>query len=278
VKALVTGGAGRLGSALLATAPAGVEVHATWRGTPLATPRTHRVELAGTAQVGVLLEALRPDVVIHTAYSQRDLAGDVVAATRNLARAAAARGARLVNLSTDMVYGGDCAPYAEGDTPAPINEYGRAKLEAEAEAAAMAGAANVRTSLIVRTLAKDETVTALRNGTLPPAFVDELRSPIADVDLARQLWELAALPAEQMAGVWHLAGPESVSRYTLAVLLARSAGLDPAAVGTALNRDFLPPRPRDLRLLTARADRELTTRARPISEVLADLAPETGSA
>ncbi|HEX8907300.1 MAG TPA: hypothetical protein VF771_20780, partial [Longimicrobiaceae bacterium] len=78
---------------------------------------------------------------------------------------------------------------------------------------------------------------------------------------------ITLMPHERIAGVWHLAGPEAVSRYTLAVLLALRHGIRRKIV-PGLNREFTPKRPRDLRLLTTRADRELGTRARPISEAL----------
>lgn len=272
MRVLITGGAGMLGTALVRAAPEGVEVHATQRATPVpAGARAHPVELSDGARVDALFAAVRPDGVIHTAYGKIDLARDIIGATRNVADACGRTGAALVHLSTDVVFDGEHAPYAESDPLSPINEYGRRKAEAERLVRQLApSAAIVRTSVIVRTDGEDALIAQLRAGTFPPAFVDELRSAIAAEDLAAQLWEIAALPRERMAGVWHLAGPEAVSRYTLATLLALRHGIRTRIV-PALNRDFTPRRPRDLRLLTPRADRELRTRARPISEAL--LAP-----
>jgi dTDP-4-dehydrorhamnose reductase len=99
-------------------------------------------------------------------------------------------------------------------------------------------------------------------------FTDELRCPIAVQDLAAQIWEIAALPAGESAGVWNLAGPEAVSRYALGLLLARRHGLDARAIISARSASSPTPRPRDLRLITARADRALRTRPRPVSAVL----------
>ncbi|HYJ78264.1 MAG TPA: sugar nucleotide-binding protein, partial [Longimicrobiaceae bacterium] len=243
--------------------------HATRRRAPVHAPSVHTVELSADAAVDALVARLRPDVVIHAAYGKQDLARDVVRATRNVAAACARTGTTLVHVSTDVVFDGEQAPYSESDPPAPISDYGRSKAEAEGVVRSlMPGAAIVRTSVIVRTDAENEIVRQLRDGSLPPAFVDELRSVIAVADLAAQLWELALLPKERIGGVWHLAGPEAVSRYALAALLALRHGIDPRQVKPALNRDFHERRPRDLRLLTARADRELRTRVRPISEAL----------
>lgn len=270
MRILITGGGGLLGRALVAGAPAGVEVHATQRTTPVpAGAHAHVVELADDRAVESLFAEVRPEAVIHTAYGKADPERDIILATRNVAEGCGRTGAALIHVSTDVVFDGEHAPYAESDPPSPITGYGRRKAEAERVARQLApAAALVRTSVIVRTDGGDATVARLRAGTFPPAFVDELRSAIAAQDLAAQLWELASLPREQISGIWHLAGPEAVSRYTLAVLLALPHGLQDR-VEPGLNRGFTPRRPRDLRLLTPRADRELRTRARPISEALA---------
>jgi dTDP-4-dehydrorhamnose reductase len=269
MKVLITGGAGLLGSALIGAAPEGLDLHATQRSTPVPEgPRAHTVDLADDAQVDALFAEVRPDVVIHTAYGKTDFARDIILATRNVADACGRAGAALVHISTDVVFDGERAPYAEDDPLSPITEYGRRKAEAERVVRQLTpAAALVRTSVIVHTDGEDATIAQLRAGTFPPAFVDELRSAIAVEDLAAQLWELALLPRGRMAGVWHLAGPEAVSRYTLATLLAVRHGIQTRVV-SALNREFTPRRPRDLRLLTPRADGELRTRARPISEAL----------
>jgi dTDP-4-dehydrorhamnose reductase len=154
-----------------------------------------------------------------------------------------------------------------------VDEYGRYKADAErAVAAAFPRAALARTSLIVRADPPDaitaRLVHSLRAGEPSRLFVDELRCPIFVEDLARQLWEVAALPAERRAGVWNLVGPEALSRFALGVLIARRFGLDASCIVPARNVDHPTPRPRDLRLLTARATRELRTRARTITEAL----------
>lgn len=273
---LITGGAGLLGSELIARAPADAELHATQRTRPAAGAEAHTVELSDGDATAALLEHVRPELVIHTAYSQGEPARDVLQATESLVRACVAVGCALIHLSSDVVFDGEHAPYAEDAEPAPVHEYGRCKAEAERIVrAALPTAAIVRTSLIVRPDPPDSgsawVLDGLRRGEPVRLFVDELRCPIAVDDLAAQLWELAAMPAEARAGVWHLVGPEAVSRYTLGILLARRHGANADAIIPARSRGAGLPRPRDLRLLTTRADRELTTRPRAISEVLATI-------
>jgi dTDP-4-dehydrorhamnose reductase len=273
VRVLITGGAGLLGGELIRQAPAGIDLHATRRSSPVAGAPSHAVDLADTDAVDALWDALRPDLVIHTAYTQNAGERDVWRATENVVRGCVAVGAGLICMSTDALLDGESSPFAESAEPAPVHEYGRWKSMAERHVRErMPDAAVVRTSLIVRAHPPDRNsawvTDALRRGEPVRLFTDELRCPIAVEDLAAQLWEIAALPADARGGVWHLAGPEAVSRYALGVLLAVRAGLDPAAIIPIPSASAPSPRPRDLRLLTARADAALRTRARPVSAVL----------
>ena len=179
-------------------------------------------------------------------------------------------GASLIHLSTDLVFDGRASPYDESAEPRPMMQYGHSKLTAEHHASSVPGAAIVRTSLIVRVVPPGRStawlVEALERGERPTLYVDELRCPILDEDLAAQLWELAALPADNRAGVWHLAGPEAISRYALGLLLVAQQGADPTPLCPGRSPG---DRPRDVRLLTRRADGQISTRARPISEAFA---------
>ena len=145
---LITGGCGYLGRALVGHAPAhGFQVRATWH--------EHRPPAAGdwvrvdVREAGDVREAMRGvDAVIHTAYRQD---GDEwqVNAEGSAVVAEAARGRRLVHLSSDVVFRGDRGRYREADEPDPVNAYGRSKAEAERRVAAVHPAATiVRTSLI----------------------------------------------------------------------------------------------------------------------------------
>lgn len=264
---LITGGAGLLGRALIRTTPPGVELHATRRSTPVTGAEAHTVELSDAEAVATLWARLRPSLVVHTAYSMQEGERDIWAATVNVVAACLATGAALLYLSTD-------APYGESDEPNPVYEYGRWKARAEHIVQdRMPDAAVIRTSLIVEFEPLDVRsgwiANALRQGETITLFVDELRCPIVATDLAQQLWELAALPRLERSGVWHLAGPEALSRYTLGLLVAAHEGLDPSGITPGVSAGLPSPRPRDIRLLTSRADRVLTTRPRPISALLA---------
>jgi dTDP-4-dehydrorhamnose reductase len=273
-RVLVTGGAGLLGRALLRTAPGAVALHATQRHAPVSGAEAHTIELSDAGAVTALWESLRPDLVIHTAYSMHEGERDIWAATQNVVHACQSTGAALIYLSSDAIFDGLRGPYTEEDEPTPIYEYGQWKARAELWVReTMPGAAVVRTSLITEFDPLDVrsawVAAALRAREPITLFVDELRCPIAPEDLARQLWEVAALPDSERSGVWHLAGPEAVSRYTLGLLIAAHEGLDPSGITPGVSARLPTPRPRDVRLLTARADRALQTRAQPISVLVA---------
>lgn len=270
---LVTGGAGLLGGRLLATAPPGWTARGTRHRRPVRHAESFPVDLADAGAVDALVARLRPDLVVHTAYRKQDGQRDIVAATRNVAASARRHGAALLHVSSDVVFDGEHAPYAEDAALAPVDDYGRRKAEAERWVRdTVPDAAIVRTSLIVSSDPPDRTsawlAERLRGDDDPGLYADELRCPVHVDDLVGQLWELVGLARDQRAGAWHLVGPEAVSRHTLGVLLAARLGLPPPR-RAALSREHPGPRPRDLRLLTARADKALRTRPRPISAALA---------
>lgn len=236
----VTGATGYLGSELLRLRP---------------EASSERVEILDAAAVRALFDRLRPDTVIHTAYRQEETSVNVDGA-ENVARAAAAVGARLVHLSSDVVFDGRKGrPYVEEDPLSPVSDYGASKAEAERRVAhAHPGALIVRTSLIVGGVAPSKHE---RAATGPgPWFTNEIRSPVQVSDLAHALLELAE---QDLAGPLHVAGADGVSRAELAELVARRP------VPTA---EAPPTRPLDCRLDSSRAQALIGTRLRGVREIL----------
>ncbi len=135
MKLLVTGAAGYLGSEVCRQAVAnGHDVVAFRLDAEPPHGRSVRVDLRDDDDVQRQLLRHGPGLVIHTAYRQAEhaLEGDVVRASRNIALASHRAGARLVHLSTDLVFDGEQgAPYDEDADPRPVSAYGDAKLRAE---------------------------------------------------------------------------------------------------------------------------------------------------
>jgi dTDP-4-dehydrorhamnose reductase len=181
-----------------------------------------------------------------------------------VAAAAAAAGARLVHLSTDVVFGGGERPLTEDDRPAPVTEYGASKLEAER--ACPPDALIVRTSLMYggdRPSTHEVAALEAADGARDMAFfTDEVRCPIAVGDLADAVLELAAT---DIAGPLHVVGADALDRLEFARLVAARHSRDAGALRGGLGG---PGRPKRLALDCSRARAILRTRLRGAREVL----------
>jgi dTDP-4-dehydrorhamnose reductase len=191
-----------------------------------------------------------------------------VKGTRNVAEAAHRFGARLVHLSTDLVFDGDLEPparYAEDDEPRPSMLYGEAKAAAERLVRELhPEALLVRTSILY---GKPEPgpQELLAFGDVP-FYVDEIRCPTLVVELAAALLELVE---SDVRGPLHVAADDAVSRYDFARLLRARHGLDPdAAVGAPAPS---VGRAHNVALDSSRASKLLRTRLTGVREALHSL-------
>ena len=211
MRVLLTGRGGQLGTALSQALDGFADVVAHDRGS---------LDLADPAQVVERVREAAPDVVINAAaYTAVDRAEEDVASARTvnavgpglLARECRSRGALLIHYSTDYVFDGTKQePYVEDDAVAPLNAYGRTKLEGE-RAIAASGCAHLilRTSWVYGPTGGNFLLTMLRAG----ATREELRvvddqhgAPTSTLQLARATRELLALGRERLAassGLYH---------------------------------------------------------------------------
>jgi dTDP-4-dehydrorhamnose reductase len=273
-RVLVTGGGGMLGGALsLALVASGHEVHTADRHDrgPDGVVR-HVAELSTPGAFDAVVGDVRPDLVVHTAYSMEDLDRDVVAATTNVAFACAAHGAGMLHISTDAVFDGEHPLYAEDDVPEPVHPYGVAKRAVEEVVLdAVADATVVRTSLIVHLdadlpdSATAWVVDANRDGREVTLFTDEVRSAVRLVDLTAVLVELVGLDPAARRGIWHVAGPERLSRAEIGEVIAAAFDLDRSLIRHAPSSTVAGPRPRDVSLSAQRVAAELSVRPAAIA-------------
>lgn len=275
----ITGGTGFLGGALLRmAAPRGYELgasHLSQRPPEMPAAAWTSLDIRDRQAVRAALGAFRPDIVIHTAFVQYgpELMAITAEGAGHVADAAAELGARLVHMSSDVIFDGERAgPYTEEDPPDPISPYGEAKAAAERlVAAAHPAAAIVRTSLIYGFDPIDrQTQFALdvAAGRRPDRlFSDEYRCPIYVDDLAAAILELAE---GSYMGVLNVAGAERVSRYEFGSLLAQAFGYDPAGIGAGLSAESAVRRPRNCALDIGRAQALLRTPLRGVRQVIAE--------
>lgn len=252
---LITGASGYLGSHIARQARAAWRVVGTTYTQAPVLPEVEaiRLDIRDPEAVSELMQAVLPRAVIHTAFdasSPEGMQSVIVQGTRNVALAAAAVGAYMIHMSTDMVFDGEHAPYSPGDPPQPITVYGRAKAQAEQSVARLLStAAIVRTSLIYGFAPPDPRTTwvldSLRKRMPITLFTDEVRSPIWVEQLSAALLELAA---GALPGIWHVAGSAPIDRYEFGLRLARAFGEDPSGITAGLSHDSGTVRPRNLTL------------------------------
>ena len=262
---LVTGGSGFLGQALCAVLEGRAVPFVSVTRAP--TEASVGCDLECFEDLPRLLGASRPAVVIHTAAwaaldrcrrePQRALHvnGEL---PEQLARLCRERSIRLIHVSTDMVFDGRGAPYAEDAVPTPLSVYGRSKLRGEqAVLDSHPEALVVRLPLLFGNSstgrgASDMLVRAHAEGRTVGLFVDETRSPL-DVNFAAEC--LVDLAGTARCGLVHLGARNGCSRHELGTRLAARMGL-PARMIERVTQDGVPasePRPKDLTFDVRRA-------------------------
>lgn len=265
MKVLLTGASGLLGTWLLRTVPDGIDVTAVVHTSEINWPQVARSDLRDPQEARRVIGQARPDLVVHAAY-QRDFAS-IVDLTTNVGAAARTADADIVMVSTDAVFSGDGTPRSETDKPDPVWDYGRWKARAERIVLHTdPNATIVRLPLLVSVDPSDgmaeRILSAVAQNATVSWYKEERRQPAYASDVARALWQIVRLPAEQRAGFWHLPGAERLTRRQLGARIAQALDVDDPGIESE------PPeqRPHDVVLTGRRARDQLQWQPQPIDD------------
>ena len=242
---LITGASGQLGSALQRVLAA--------RGEASAAFSHGELDIGDGAAIEHALQACGARVVVNcaaltkvdTCEREPALAERVNAqAPALLARACAARAAKLVQLSTDYVFTGDARrPYREDDAPAPRSAYGRSKLAGERAALEAPGALVVRTSWVYgRGRNFPAAILAqAREGKPLRVVADQRGRPTYAADLADAIVQLVAADAQ---GVVNFANDGEASWLDLARAVLDASGFAGRPIQPLRTEELGLPAPR----------------------------------
>lgn len=265
MRIMVIGGSGYLGSEVVRQAGgSGHEVIATSR----AKAGPHHLDVTSRLAVASLISQAQPHCIINAAYRQ-DAWAPTAIGPANIALAAAACGAHLIQVSSDSVFSGHAEAYPENSYPDPITPYGAAKAAAETAVQAIdPTAAIVRTSLILgdgRSVHEQFVRDLISGDGQGMLFTDVVRCPVHVADLAAALLEIAE---DQRSGILHAAGPEAISRADLGCMIARRLGLDEKRLRLGRRATSPTPGPLVVRLDSRHTRSTLRTALRGVTEFL----------
>jgi dTDP-4-dehydrorhamnose reductase len=287
-RALLTGGSGQIGKAVIALAESqGFSVYAP--------PRA----VLDLAQPDTIIEAIDAEdwrIVINCgAFTAVDKAQTDKARAHAINRIApgviaqetALRGIPVLQVSTDYVFDGEKAePYAEDDRVSPVNVYGASKEGAEAAIrAANPNHAIIRTAWVLSAEGGNFINTMLRLAETKDEVAvvnDQSGCPSSATDIAAALLTVAtALIGKPRAlrGTWHFVNQGAATWYDLARFVfdrAAARGIKTPALRAISTEDYptAARRPANSRLDTAKIGRDFGIWPRPWQEAIGEILDE----
>jgi dTDP-4-dehydrorhamnose reductase len=231
----------------------------------------YSVDLTDKEEVSQMVAAIQPDVIVHTAamskpdechVNREEAYKQNVTATENLISSSGSN-IHFIYISTDFIFG-ENGPHSEDEPAAPLNYYGETKLKAEQ---------TVNDSSLATTIVRPVFIYGKVWEGLRPAFIhwvknnleagkeikvvtDQKRTPTFVEDLCAGI---QCIIEKKTTGVYHLAGPDVLSPYEMAVKTAEVLQLNTNLIIPVTSETFPEPVQRAKRsgLKIEKARREL---------------------
>ena len=270
---LVTGASGLLGINLAQEMISEHEIVGVDRGKLVNAPfKVLKVDLLDSGAVDYIIDSAQPEWLINCA-ALADLdaceANPELARRLNIdlpaqmARACKARDISFVHISTDAVFDGrKDGFYNEEDLTNPLGVYSKTKLDGErAVLSEDENAIVVRVNFYGwslggrRSLAEFFFNNLIDNKTVS-GFTDVIFCPILANDTARVLVKMLK---KKLSGLYHLVGPQAMSKYQFGLEIARRFNLDESNISpkSILSSTLVAPRAHNLRLSTHKLSTDL---------------------
>jgi dTDP-4-dehydrorhamnose reductase len=235
MKILITGVSGLLGINLAQEAMTAHDVTGVDRGKLKSAPfNILKLDLLNPGAVDLALDSARPDWLINCAAladleaceNNPELAQRLnIDLPAQMAKACKARGIPFVHISTDAVFDGEKDGfYTETDIPNPPGVYSQTKLGGErAVLSEDASAIVARVNFYGWSLSGRRSLAEffhhnLTNNKSMSGFTDVIFCPMLVNDTARILLKMLK---KQVTGLYHLVGPQAMSKYQFGVEIAR---------------------------------------------------------
>lgn len=266
---IVTGSAGFLGTKVMKILKDDFELIGTDKN---GRKGSLRMDITDRDEVNSVMRKERPDVVLHIAAItdvdrcevEKELAKKInVDGTKNIIKSCKDINAKIVYFSTDFVFDGKGGNYKEEDKPNPLSHYAETKLEAENL---------VRKSGLKYLIIRPEVLYGYNGDDSERSFSnwvyvslkgkkeirvvdDHFNTPTLVDDLAEAI---KILIKKNKEGIYHVAGPERLSRYGMALKIADAFGFDKSLIRPIKTAELKQKakRPRDSSLNTEKLKRE----------------------
>ena len=233
---LVTGGNGQLGCCLRDAAKDSADRYIFTDVNDLPGKETLHLDITDAAAIDRLADSENIDIIVNCAgYTNVEKAEDDVAlaqllnagAVENLAGTCKRRGALLIHISTDFVFGGDAAePIKEDAAPAPLSVYGATKLAGE-KAAQGCRSLIIRTAWLYSEYGRNFVKTMLSltaERTEIKVVADQTGTPTYARDLAGLIVHIIESGQTDKTGIYHFTNEGVATWHEFASEVNRLAG------------------------------------------------------
>lgn len=221
--------------------------------------KSTRVDITNFSMMKEIFSSFKPNVVIHTAavtnpiplpgQNSKDVYNVNVNATKNIAELCEQFNAKLIYISTDLVYAGYRGSMLKEDAKLiPVSLYAETKLMGE-----MKVKETLDNYLILRTALLygfglnhsrchfHKMNDKLKNSRPVKLFSDQFRTPITMKEAAEIIIKIAGM--DVIGETINLAGVERVSRYELGEILCSVAGYDKSLL-EKISLNYVPELPK----------------------------------